>query len=129
MILFKKYATALLSLFVIVVGALQAAMLDNVFAPDEGGQLLALTAFGVVTFIVPLTAGLWAGVLKTGASVVGAVATLVVPLILNSGELSAQNWIIIVAAIINALATELGVQIRKDPLIDARNTNKVTSLP
>lgn len=116
----KKYAVALLQIALLVFGALQVALADNKFSSLEIGQLAALLAGAIVTFFVPLLHGAWAGGLKTGAAVIAAVATLVIPLVMDQ-PLSPQNLVIVGLAILTALATEVGVSIRKEPTLVSEN--------
>lgn len=108
--LIQKYGAALLPAAITLFGALQVVLQDDVIDEVEGGQLIALVATLVVTYLVPLTNTSWAGVLKTGAAILGAVATLIIPLFNGGAD---WNSIIVVAlAVLNALATEIGVQAR-----------------
>lgn len=114
--LFGKYAAALLPAAVILLGALQTAIADGTVSDTEGGQLIALVAGVVFTFIVPLVKGSrWAGMLKTGAAVLAAVATLIIPLFTG---ITPTSLIVFAIAVLNAIATQIGVDMRKD-LIDA----------
>lgn len=107
----KKYLAALLPGFIILFGGLQTALADDRIDAVEGGQMIALTAGVLITFVVPIVDGRWAGLLKTGAAMVAAVATLIIPLILG---FSWQALVIVALAALSALATEIGVQVRRD---------------
>lgn len=112
----RKYAAAILPALIILLGALQTALADNVIDQVEAGQLIALVAGVVTTYFVPLSSGRWAGALKTGAAVLAAIATLIVPLIVG---FSWQSLIVVALAVLQALATEIGVHVRTDePHID-----------
>lgn len=109
----RKYAAAILPALIILFGAVQVAIADGTVNETEGGQLLALIAGLVITFWVPLTKGRWAGALKTGAAILAAVATLIIPLV------SGFSWTALLVfgiAALQALATEIGVQVRRDDL-------------
>lgn len=106
----KKYLAALLPGFIILFGGLQTALADDRIDAVEGGQLIALTAGVLITFVVPIVDGRWAGLLKTGAAMVAAVATLIIPLFLG---FSWQALVIVALAALSALATEIGVQVRE----------------
>lgn len=110
----KKYLAALLPGIIILVGGLQTALADDRIDATEGGQLIALTAGVIITFVVPIVDGRWAGLLKTGSAMVAAVATLIIPLLLG---FSWQALVIVALAALSALATEIGVQVRalKEP--------------
>jgi len=110
---FKKYAAALLPAAVILFGAVQTVIADDVVSETEGGQLIALIAGLVATYFVPLVSGVWAGALKTGAALLAAVATLVIPLVTG---FSWTELLIVGIAALNVLAVEIGVDIRKDQL-------------
>lgn len=107
----KKYAPALLPIVIIVVTFLTSVG-QRAITPGDLWQLAALVAGAVVTYLVPLSSGVWPGVLKTGAAIVAAAATAAVPLV-TQGHLTYQNWLIIVLAALSALATEIGVQVHK----------------
>jgi hypothetical protein len=107
----KKYLAALLPGFIILFGGLQTALADDRINDIEGGQLLALTAGVIVTFVVPVVDGRWRGLFKTGAAIFAAVATLIIPLILG---FTWQSLVIFALAALSALATEIGVQVRAD---------------
>lgn len=62
----KKYLAALLPGIIILFGGLQTALADERIDSVEGSQLLALTAGILVTFVVPIVDGRWAGLFKTG---------------------------------------------------------------
>lgn len=105
----KRYLAALLPGFIILFGGLQTSLADDRIDAVEGGQMIALTAGVLITFVVPIVDGRWAGLLKTGAAMVAAVATLIIPLILG---FSWQALVIVALAALSALATEIGVQVR-----------------
>lgn len=109
----RKYAAALLPAGVILFGAVQTAIADGRVTNEEGGQLIALVAGLVVTYLVPLVGGRWAGLLKTGSAILAAVATLIIPLIAG---FSWTSLLIVAIAVLNALATEIGVNVRKADL-------------
>lgn len=108
---FKKYAPALLPIVIIVITFLTSVGQRPITAGDLW-QLAALVAGAIVTYLVPLTGGVWPGLLKTGAAIVAAAATAAIPLV-TQGHLTYQNWLIIVLAALSALATEIGVQVHK----------------
>jgi len=107
----QKYAAALLPAIVTLLGALQLAIANGIVDETEAGQLIALFAGVLITWVVPLVPGRWAGALKTGAAIVAAVATLIVPLLIG---FTWQGLLIFAIAALSALATEIGVQLRTD---------------
>ena len=125
----NKYSAALLQIAIIVIGAY--SLLQTPVSPAAAWGLLVLGAQAVITYLVPLLSGRWAGGFKTGASIVIAVVGTLIPLIAQGGHLLPSQWAILILSGLNALAAEIGVQIRLDtpPLIDARVNNNVTSLP
>lgn len=125
--LLQKYATPLLSLVVVMVTAITAALSEPV-TDTVIWQLVALFAGSVVTFFVPLLDNAWAGGLKTGAAILAAIATAVVPFSLNGGHLTGPEILTVVLAAFKALATEIGVQIRTEPQAVTYNAQGVPSL-
>jgi hypothetical protein len=107
----QKYATAILSLVVLIGTALSAA-LSGPITPVVVWQLVALVLGGVGAFLVPLAPVRWQGVGKTGVAVLGAIVAAVIPLL--TSEWTGQTILIVILAGVNALATELGVVIRTD---------------
>lgn len=110
-IVLNKYATAILQFVLVLVVALQAALsggLDLV----EVWQLAALTVANIGTYFVPLLKSGWIGLGKTAVAVLGAAVTAIIPLVY--GVWTAETFIIVVLAALNALASEAGVAIRLD---------------
>lgn len=113
--LFAKYAATLLPALGILFGVLQIILADDLIDDTEKGQLIAVVAGLIITYLVPLLKWwVWSGALKVGASVIAAVATLIVPTF--TGGFNANTWLIFGIALLNALATELGVDMRKDAI-------------
>lgn len=113
-----KYLVALVSVTLAVLNALQTALVSNGLDAGEIAQLVAITAGAFATFFVPLVAGPWKGALKTGAAIVAAVAVALAPLLLT-GTIAPEQWVTVVIAGVNVLATEIGVQIRTDSVESA----------
>jgi hypothetical protein len=108
---FSKYAAALLPFAIIVIGGLQT-VLDN---PGNWSVIVAfalLVAGNVGAYGLRLLPGRWQGVLKTGVQIVTVGLTALVPFILPGGFDPQANVTLIVVAVLNAFATELGVRIR-----------------
>lgn len=118
----QKYATALLSLAVVLVTAV-VAMPDYTLVSIL--QFVVLGAGAVVTYVVPLLEGGWRGGLKTGIAVLAAVITAAIPLI--GGVWNVQTIAVVVLAAVNALATQLGVNIRVDSTVPAPVTVNVAN--
>ena len=109
----NRYAAALLSIAVVVVGAF-TAIPEGQVSPTAILQLAIIAVGSVVTYLVPVVQGSkWAGVLKTGAAIIAAVLTAVVPFV-NNGHITATQIGLVILAALNALAVEVGVNIRRD---------------
>jgi|GEM_PF-3425753 len=120
----RTYAAAILPAIIILLGALQTALADGIVDATEGGQLIALTAGVVGTYIVRLVDGRWAGALKTGTAILAAIATLVIPLVMG---FTPEALVMVALAGLQALATEIGVQVRVAP-IDAGTAGEEPAL-
>ena len=113
----NKYAVGLLQVAIILVTSLGAALSDNDLTPVEAFQVGALVIGAVVSVFVPLLQGAWAAGLKVGGAALGAVLAAIVPIIdtANGGPgWTASAIMIVVLAGLNALATQLGVDVRID---------------
>lgn len=107
----NKYLAGFISVVVVLLTAFQAAVQGGL-TPTETWQLIGL---GIATFasvFVPLLESGWAGALKVGAAVIGAGITALIPLL--NGQWDASSVTIVVLALFNALATQLGVNARVD---------------
>ena len=116
---FQKYAAALLPFVVLIVGASQTIInhpLDWVANLTFG--LLVLGA--IATYIVKLIPdAAWQGRTKTGIAILTTIIAAVLPFIVPGGFSPSASIPILIIAVLNALATELGVQIRIDaPMTD-----------
>jgi len=106
----NKYAAALLNIALVIFGGLAVIEVWNI---DAVAQFVALAGGSIVVYYAPLLDAKWAGALKTGAAVVIAIVAALVPLV-NGGDYSGQSIALVVVAGLNALATEVGVKLRKD---------------
>lgn len=107
----NKYTAALLQFVLVLVTSAQASLsggLDTI----EIWQLVALAVASVGTFFLPLVSGPWAGALKTGVAIAGAVVAAIIPLV--NGVWNAESGIIVLLAALNALASQIGVSVRLD---------------
>jgi O-antigen/teichoic acid export membrane protein len=111
--IFQKYAAALLPFFILVVGASQTVLKFGQ-EPDWNAIItFAIVVLGaVLTFIVKLVAARWQGALKTGIAILTTILSALLPFVLPGGFDPAANVPVIIVAVLNALATEFGVQIR-----------------
>ena len=89
----NKYAVVLLQMALVVVAFLSTA-LQGGFDETEGVQLGILVAGAIVAYWVPIAKGVWAGLLKTGSSIVIAALTALAPLILE-GFIAPEQWMIV----------------------------------
>lgn len=114
----QKYTPVLLSFFIIVLGATQTVL-------KHPTDLTVLVPFAIVvlgaiaTFFVPLIKNvIWEGRIKTGIAIAATILAALIPFLLPGGFVPGTSWPVVFIAIFNAIATELGIQIR----IDARKT-------
>lgn len=135
----SRYLTSLLPLGIAVLGVLDAANKSGtaLISLPTILQLILLVATTGAAFWLPLVPGPWAGALKTGAGIVGAIASAAIATLATGGEWTQATWILFLTAALKAVATEVGVQIRLDAEkqpIDARDTEEgavpvITSVP
>lgn len=121
----NKYLVALLQVLTLFLAAFQAALSDGLTA-TEAWQLAGLFVGAVVTYYVPILTGRWAAALKVGGAVLGAAIAALV-LVLADGW-SAGSVTIVIIAIINALATQFGVDVRLDSTREALTSPTVTNV-
>lgn len=114
----QRYAPSVLSFLVLVVGGLQAAVASGPITWVVVAQLAVLILTTATTWLVPLVDSRWRGRAKTGLELVGVVLTLALPYI-AAGRISAAEILLVVVAVIKAIGTELGVQLRVDPVSPA----------
>lgn len=109
----QKYAPALLSFVVLVVGGLQAAVAAGPLTWVVLVQLAILTATTASTYLAPLAGERWRGAIKTGLEILGVVLVLVLPYV-ALGRITPAEVLLVIVAIIKAAAAQLGVIIRTD---------------
>lgn len=107
--MFKKYAAAILPALIVLLGALQTSLADGTVTESEAGQLIVLVGGTIAVYFVPLSEGAWRGALKTGAAVVTAVGSLIIPLLVG---FTWESAVIFALAALSAIATEMGVGFR-----------------
>lgn len=115
----SKYLAALLSAIITIITALAAV---EVYTIDAIVQLIILAAGTITTYFVPLVDGRWAARLKTGTALVTALLTALAPLIV-SGAFTPQAILVVILAGLNALAVQLGVDVRVDAILAAELAN------
>lgn len=112
----NKYAVGLLQVAIIAVTALQAAVALG-WSLTAAFQLAGLIIGAIVSVFVPLLEGRWAAGLKVGGAVLGALIAAIIPFVTDGWSPGAI--VIVVLAGLNALATQLGVDIRIDSAVQA----------
>lgn len=110
----QKYSAALISIALVAFAFIKTALADDIDAA-EVAQLVALVAGAFITYLVPLVSGRWAGILKTGFSALAAAATAVAPFVLQ-GYITAEQWTIVILAVLNVLGVQVGVAARASAL-------------
>ncbi|WIA96402.1 hypothetical protein [Curtobacterium sp. MCBA15_004] len=113
--MFQRYTTALLPLGIAILGVLDAARASGaaLLGWQTILQLVILVATTGAAFWLPLVDGRWAGRWKTGAAIVGAIASALIATI-PDGHFTTATLILFLTAALKAVATEVGVQIRVD---------------
>lgn len=111
---FTRYLASLLPVAIIVIGGLQ-------FVLDNPGNWIVITQFALLivgtatAYLVKLVPdSRWQGRAKTGAQLITVVLTALVPFLLPGGFDPSVSVTLIVVAVLNAIATEFGVQVRND---------------
>lgn len=126
----SKYTTALLTVGLTVVAALQAALVEGIDVV-ESLQLLALLVGGIVTYIVPLLAHGWAAFLKVAGAVLGAVLVAAIgvfeSLTTGANFWSTETIVLLFFAGLNALAAQFGVDQRVDTAKEALASPSVSN--
>lgn len=112
----SKYLAGFIQVITLLMTSLLAALADGLDY-TEVWQIAGVLVGAVVTFFVPLLEGRWAAALKVGGAVLGAIIAAVIPLLAN--EWTASSAIIVLLAAVNALATQLGVDVRVDAAKEA----------
>jgi hypothetical protein len=110
----KDNLTGVLSFTVVILTAVQGL---KDFGLISDLQLVALAVSSAVVIVVPLVHTAWAGALKTGLDLVGAVVVILIPFIalwVNGSPITRDAVVLIIIAIVKAAATEFGVQVRTD---------------
>jgi hypothetical protein len=114
--IFSKYAAALLPFFVLVIGASQT-VLHAGFNLQVDIPFAVVTLGAVLSFLVPLVNKAWQGGLKTGIAIATTLLSALLPFVLPGTVHLSASLPIVIVAVLNALATELGVYIRVNPLV------------
>jgi len=127
----QRYAAVLLPFFVLTVGATDTVL-------KHPGDLTVTVPFAILvlgaigTYVAKLLDAKWQGGLKTGIAIATTILSAVLPFILPGGFDPAVSVPVIIVAVLNALATQLGVAIRVDPVLataNAAGVHNISSLP
>lgn len=108
----RKYLPPLLQIVITLLGAFVIIPQDQ-FGWAAAVQLGILFAGAVIAYLVPLLHGAWAGGLKTGMTVLTAILSGVGAYFV-SGDISPVTIALVLLGGLNALATEIGVEVRKE---------------
>lgn len=111
----QRYAPALLSLAVLLLGGYQALAAAGYGLADVL-QFAVLATTTITTFAVPLLAARYAGWLKVGLEGLGVLATALIPFVVD-GHIDRTQIVVILIAIVKAFAAHWGVAIRTDPKV------------
>lgn len=110
---FARYATVLFTALITIGSASQ--ILPEHHTTQDLVQFGIILAGAIGTVLSSVTTGPWPGIFKTGFASLAAILTLLVPYLANGadlGSITTTNWIVFGVAAANAIATELGVDIR-----------------
>lgn len=108
----NKYLAGLLTLLTSLLAALVAIPQAQWAEPEVIWQFVALVVSSGTAIFLPLVTGPWAAGLKVGSAVILAGVGAILPLL--GGEWGATQWVLLAVAVLNALAIQLGVDIRVD---------------
>jgi drug/metabolite transporter (DMT)-like permease len=108
----NKYLVALLQVLLLFLAALQAAVTDGELTVTEAWQLAGLFVGAVVTYYAKILDTGWAAMLKVSGAAIGALIAAAIPFLTTGWDASAVA--IVAFGVINALATQFGVDIRVD---------------
>ncbi|QDZ15770.1 hypothetical protein [Humibacter ginsenosidimutans] len=107
----QKYASAVI-LFLSVAVTPLSALLVGPFSWTAVWQYVALLLAAVGSYLIPLLPKGWQGAGKTSVAVAGAVVAALIPV--WTGTWDRATILVIVMAVVQAIGTEFGVQIRTD---------------
>jgi hypothetical protein len=107
----NRYLSAILSTAIVLLTALTSIPANSwTLGNPLVAAFVALAASTIISYLVPLSSGKWPGIWKTGIAILAAIFAAVWPL-LTTGSF---DWKLIVLAALNALAQQLGVNVRID---------------
>ncbi|WP_413600859.1 hypothetical protein [Curtobacterium sp. Curtsp57] len=121
-----RYLAAILPLGVAVLGVFDAAQRTGtaLLGWQTITQLILLLATTGAALVLPLVPGKWAGALKTGAAIVGAIVSALIATI-PDGHFTQATLILFLTAALKAVAVQVGVTVRTDAakVVDAGSTS------
>lgn len=109
----NQWLAGLLTVAITLLTAIQAMPANAWVDAPSVLQFAALALSTILALVLKLGKGRWPGVFKTGAAVLLAIIGAAMPLVIQGWFLTPTQWLILVIAGLNALAIELGVQIRQ----------------
>jgi hypothetical protein len=109
----NQWLAGLLTLAITLLTAIQVMPEDAWTDAPSVLQFAALAISSILALVLKLGRGRWPGVFKTGAAVALALIGAAMPLVIQGWFLTPSQWLLLVIAGLNALAIELGVQVRQ----------------
>lgn len=107
----KPFATALLQLGLLAVGAFVAIPADSYASVTTWLPFIVLVLGGIGSLLVPLAPTGWRGIFKTGVVVVAGIISTLIPIWID-GSFPVSSIPVLILAALQAFAAETGVQIR-----------------
>jgi hypothetical protein len=120
---FKKWGAGIFGLLIVTLTAVAGVKTFDLVTILQLGALFASTIVSVG--VVGLLPGKWPGAVKTCVDLLGAAIALVLPYAIAHG-ITWNEVILVLIGVIKAAATELGVNIRTDNIIDATGSGAPT---
>ena len=124
----NKYLAALLTLAITVLTAAVAIPEEAWHDAATIWQFAGLVVSTIVTIFLPLSRGSWAAALKVIGSLVAAAVANVIAFLTSGGDWGFTQWLLIGLAILNALAAEIGVNVRLDSAKQALAAPEVSNV-
>lgn len=109
-----KYLVAVVTIAMTLLNAMYNVIAGGIDAA-EVWQLVVVAAGTGIAIVVPLVKGPWAGLFKTGFSVVAAIGATIAPFVVN-GTITPEQIITVLIAAVNAIAVQIGVSVRTDEI-------------
>lgn len=113
--IFQRWGSGIVSFLIAIATGVSALSLTP-FSWIVLWQLIPIVVTGSLTWLIPLASGKWKGAFKTGLDILSLIAVIILPFAI-SGTWTRANIILIAIALLKGVATEIGVQIRLDPVV------------